>query len=75
MKYIVLEIQTNANGTVALLSYQFDSRNEAESKFHYVLSFAATAQIPCSAAVLLTNTGEVLDSKYYRHEVEVQEEQ
>lgn len=41
MKYIVLEIQTNVDGTIGTLIDSFDTRNEAESKYHLVLSSAS----------------------------------
>lgn len=65
MKYIVIELQTSSDGTVANLVYQFDTRNEAESKYHYILSYAAVTQLPIYAAMILTNTGETLASAYY----------
>ena len=72
-KYIVLEIQTNANGTVGNLVTAFDNRNVAEQKFHQVLSAAAVSTLPCHAATLLNEEGFVLDSKCYHHEVEESE--
>lgn len=67
MKYIVIELQTASDGTVANLVYQFDTRNEAESKYHYILSYAAVTQLPVYAAMILTNTGETIASAYYTY--------
>ena len=67
MKYIVLEFQTQNDGTVAMLNYQFDTRNEAESKYHYILSYAAVTTLPCYSAMIVTNTGEVIASAYYTY--------
>lgn len=67
MKYIVIELQTSSDGTVANLVYQFDTRNEAESKYHYVLSYAAVSTLPYYAAMIVTNMGEVIASAYYNH--------
>ena len=44
MKYIVIEIQTQDDGMVGTLVNAYDARNEAESKYHKVLSAAA---VPC----------------------------
>lgn len=65
--YIVIELQTNADGTVANLVYQFSSRDEAESKFHSILAAAAISALPVHAAVMLTNAGVMIKSEYYRH--------
>lgn len=37
MKYIVVELQTNNDGTVGNLVDAYDNRDQAESKFHLVL--------------------------------------
>lgn len=65
--YIVIELQTNADGVVANLVYQYNSRDEAESKFHYILAAAAVSTLPVHAAVMLTNAGTMVKSEYYRH--------
>lgn len=65
--YLVIELQTNADGTVANLVYQFSSRDEAENKFHSILAAAAISALPVHAAVMLTNAGTMVRSEYYRH--------
>ena len=67
--YIVLEIQTMGVGQVAVLTPIIKaSRDEAESAFHSILSYAAVSSIPMHAAVLMTNEGVVIDRKAYVHE-------
>jgi len=68
--YIVMEIQTNNDGTVGSLVYKYESRLEAESKYHTVLAAAAISALPMHAAVLLTNRGQMITSEYYEHEEE-----
>lgn len=65
--YLVIELQTNADGTVANLVYQYASRDEAESKFHSILASAAVSSLPVHAAVMLTNAGTMVKSEFYRH--------
>ena len=67
--YIVLEIQTNANGAVGTLVNNYESRDQAESSYHTILAAAALSSLPCHAAVLLTERGGILASAYYEHEV------
>ena len=74
MTYIVIELQTNSDGTVGNLVYAFTNRNEAEQKYHLVLASAAVSQLPAHAAVLLTNDGRTIASQCYRHEEPVEEE-
>lgn len=64
-KYIVIELQTNADGTVGNLVYSYDSQNNAESKYHSVLASAAISALPKHAAVLMTSEGYLLESKCY----------
>ena len=67
-KFIVIEIQTNADGTIGNLVTSYDSRNAAESSYHTVLASAAISALPKHAAVLLTNDGTIINSECYEHE-------
>lgn len=67
MHYIVLEIQTNLDGTVGTLAYDYTDRNVAEQKYHTVLAAAAVSEIPTHAAVLMTNEGVTIESKMYHY--------
>lgn len=71
MKYIVIEIQTNADSSVGTLISAYDERNAAEQKYHLVLSSAAVSQLPYHAAVMLTNEGQMVDHKSYYHQPEI----
>ena len=67
MKYIVIELQTNANGTVGNIVNAFDNRNQAEQKYHTVLASAAVSALPSHAAVMLTSDGIELAHACYHH--------
>lgn len=81
MKYLVLEIQTFDSGEIGVPPVaSFDSRDEAESRFHSILSLAAISALPEHAAILFDNTGRLLDRKCYEHrtpdpDMEVTEEE
>ena len=66
-KFIVIEIQTNADGAVGNLVWAYDERAQAEAKYHTVLAAAAVSTLPCHAAVLLTEEGFALASQCYHH--------
>lgn len=71
MNFIVIELQTNADGTVGNLVWSFDNRSQAESKYHAVLSAAAISTLPVHAACLMDATGRLLDRGCYdRRETE-----
>lgn len=65
--YIVIEIQTNADGTVGNLVYAYADKNEAYSKYHSILAAAAISALPKHAAVILQNDGLPLEFRYFKH--------
>lgn len=67
MKYLVIEIQTDADGNVATLITQKDDLNEATSVFYSVLSAAAVSSVPLHAAVLMMNNGAVVKREMFDH--------
>lgn len=67
MKYLVIEIQKTGN-VMSNLAYAYDNRNEAEGKYHLILSSAAVSNVNVHAAVLLDEEGNFLESKCYKHE-------
>lgn len=73
--FIVLELQTNADGTIGTLVNAYEDRNQAENKYHTILAYAATSNLPCHAAVMFTNDGGMIKSERYIHKAEESEEQ
>lgn len=69
-KYIVIELQTSADGTVGNIVTAHDTQSQAESKWHTVLAAAAISQLPAHACVLMDNEGMPLDYRCYYHESE-----
>lgn len=67
MKYIVIELQTDKEGSVGNIVSAYDTQEQAESKYHTILAAAAVSQVPVHAATLLTSEGYTLDSKCYTH--------
>lgn len=65
MKYIVLEIQTNANGEVATLLTAYNERSAAENKYYTILAAAALSELPVHSAMILTNLGTIVKSETF----------
>lgn len=63
--YIVIEIQTNADGTVGTLVNAYKEWKDAEAKFHSILAAAAKTSLPCHSAVILTNEGNIVRGEHY----------
>ena len=68
MKYFILEIQKNADGTCAHIVQTSDTRNGAESVYHQILAAAAISNVYQHTAVLLTDTGMEIMHQCYVHE-------
>lgn len=66
--YIVVEIQTAANGAVSTLTWSYASRNDAEAQYHTVLSAAAVSALPKHAAIMFSEEGFPLRNECYKHE-------
>lgn len=69
MTYIVAEIQTNAEGVSSVQNSSFTSRNEAESKYFDILKYAAISSVPTHAAMIFTEDGRLVESRYWKHPV------
>jgi hypothetical protein len=65
--FIVLEIQTST--TVATIVNSYEDRNQAESKYHQILTAAALSSVPKHSAVLMNDEGNRIKSECYIHEV------
>ena len=68
MKYLVMEIQTQANGTVGNFVWAFDTQDEAYSKYFSVLSVAAVSALPMHSAVMIGNDGNLYAQQCFVHE-------
>lgn len=63
--YIILEIQTAADGTVSTLATTAPSWREAQAVYHNKLWYAAQSTLPCYAVSLLDSHGNLQESRYY----------
>ena len=68
--FITIELQTNSDGTVGMLTDQFQTQNEAESKFHTVLGYAAASNLPKHACAIITEEGFIVRNECYMHDVQ-----
>lgn len=64
--YIVIELQTNGSTTANIVN-SYATRNEAEQKYHLILSAAAVSSVEIHAAVMLTADGMLINSQAYHH--------
>lgn len=67
--YIVVELQTSADGSVGNFVWAFSTKEDAFAKYHTVLSTAAVSALPVHAAVILDNHGQQIAAQAFEHEV------
>lgn len=67
MKYIVIELQKNAEGQVANIVTAFDNLAEAESKYHTILAAAAVSKLPVHSAIIVSEEGFPVKHQCYKH--------
>lgn len=70
--FIVIEIQTLEQ--VATIVNSYESRDEAESKYHQILMYAAQSQVKKHGAVMLTEEGMLIKRECYEHVDDTEEE-
>ena len=67
MKYIVIEMQKNAEGQVANLVTAHNTLAEAESKFYTILASAAVNDVPVHSAIIVSEEGFPVKHQCYKH--------
>lgn len=67
MNYLVIELQT-ANNITSHIAWSYNKLDQAESKYHAILSAAAVSSVPIHAATILNQEGNVIRSWFYIHE-------
>lgn len=65
--YIVIEIQKNDDAPAAVLTYVFDTYNEAMQKFYLICSFAAVSEIKKHTALVMTTDGDIYQQQAFNH--------
>lgn len=68
--FVVLEIQVNQDNTIATIATPFTTQNEAESKYHDILHYAAISTLPRHSAIVLTDKAIPIMYQTYEHKTE-----
>ena len=67
MKYIVVELQKNAEGKVSNLVTSHDTLAEADSKYYSILAAAAVNDVPVHSAIIVSEEGFPVKYTCYKH--------
>ena len=63
-----MEIQKGTE--VSTIVNTYESRADAENKYHTVLAYAAVSDVPVHSAVMLTDKGERIKNETFEHLVQ-----
>lgn len=66
MGFYVVETQTNTTGT--MLWNFYNEREDAEQKYHQILSYAAKSSIRVHGAMIVEEDMSIVKTEAYRHE-------
>ena len=66
MKYLVLEIQKQANGTVGNIVTAFDDKGTALNKFFTVCAAAAISDLPVHSVVCMTEDARIIEREVFK---------
>lgn len=69
MKYYVIEIQTNADGTSGNFVFCFDNRADTDAKYGTLYAAAAKSSVLVHTIIMLTDRGDLLAKKAFVHPV------
>lgn len=67
MKYYIVEIQKQPDGSYAHLVHTANDRNAADSVYHQVLAAAAISNLPQHSAIMFTGEGFPIMHQSYQH--------
>ena len=65
--YIIVELQTDASGSVTNLVYSAESAQQADQIYHSKLAVAAVSPVYLHAVSMLTNDGSPIKNECYYH--------
>lgn len=65
--YVIIELQTAADGTVGSVVTTANSMNEADQQYHSKLSFAAMSEVYCHSVSMIASDGTPIKHETYWH--------
>ena len=65
--FVVIELQKMSDEQIANLVFIYQTRDEAENKYHAILAAAAISSLPVHAAVMLEENGVLIKNEWYTH--------
>lgn len=66
MKFIVIEIQKQANGTVGNIVTAFDDKSAALSAFFTTCAAAAISDLPVHSVVCMTEDARIIEREVFK---------
>ena len=68
--FVVVELQSNGDGTVGVITTNYENEQEAGAKYHQILAAGAVSNVYKHSAFILSDDGWTTKSECYKHEQE-----
>lgn len=65
--FVVIELQKLSDEQIANIVNIYQTREEAENRYHTILAAAAVSSLPVHAAVMLEENGVLIKNEWYTH--------
>lgn len=75
MSYVAIELVTKQDGTFTVSTYKKETRDEAESAYHSILTVAAKSANLIHSAALMNPEGQTIKHESYKHDKKEPEQQ
>lgn len=66
MKYLVIEIQKQTDGTISNITTPFDEKRLALSAYHTACAAAAVSDLPVHSVICINEDAMVIERKVYK---------
>lgn len=66
--YTIIELQTENGQTAVVTPITRETRDEAESEWHRIMSTAAMSTVDIHSAVILNEEGQIIKTGCYKHD-------
>ena len=68
--FVVVEVQSNEDRTVGVITTNYENEQEAAAKYHQILASGALSDVYKHSAFVLSDDGWCMKSECYKHEQE-----
>lgn len=72
--YYIIELQSNEDGTSGITTFSNSDKNQALSKFHEILMYAAVSSVYIHTVLVINEEGRIIAKNSFRHSIQPEPE-